>query len=108
MARLRPAAKAGAEIDFRALVGEAVLHFERDGSAKRIQSEHGIVGEDHRAIDRNRRDQIPIDDITESFVDADAVLINRKALRRARYGRGGEAAIRDGRLEGMAGAIRDG
>ena len=85
---------AALEIDFRALPGETVLHFNDDGAGERVEAEDGIAGDDLCLTDGGRRNQIPVDDIAIGFVDADAVHIDREAFGRARHrGRGLTAEI---------------
>ena len=88
-----PAVGAAQRIELEALIGEAVLHLEADGAAQRVQAERRIVGPDVGASDRDRRDEIPVDGVAERLVDADAVHVDREALRRALQGRGREAAV---------------
>src|SRR4051812_41519436 len=49
---------------------EAIFHLDGERAAERIEPEHGIAGDQVEAIDRGFRDQIPIDGVAESLVDA--------------------------------------
>src|SRR5215475_8192278 len=102
-ARLRrpgPAAKgSGQSLNFRAVIVEAILHLDGNCPAERVEAEHRIVCLQGQSVDRHLRDEVPVDDITVSLVDARAVLIDRKALHRARHWRGGKPAIVEIKLE---------
>jgi hypothetical protein len=76
--------RAAHRVDLGALIVEAILHLHVDGPAQRIETERGIVGHHGDRPDRGGRNQIPVDGVAERFVDAHAVLVNRKSLRRAR------------------------
>ncbi len=81
---------------------EAVLHVQRHRAAERVEAEHGVVALDRHPIDRELRDQFPVDDIAERLVDAHAVLIHRETLRHAGDRRRLEAAIDEIGLIGAA------
>ena len=99
---LRAAIGAAHHIDRRSLPGEPVLHLHRDRAAERVEAEGGVVADDVHRSDGDGRNQIPIHGVAERFVDADAVLVDGEALRRARDRRGVEAAEKDVGLEGIA------
>jgi hypothetical protein len=99
--------RAAHRVDLGAVIGEAVLHLHVDGPAQRIKAESGIVGHDSDRLYRRGRDQIPVDGIAERFVDAHAVLINRKSLRCAGHGRCDEAAKLHIWLKRIAGNLVD-
>ena len=80
-------------VKLKTVVVEAVLHLQADRAAERIEAERWIVGPDVRAADGDRRDQIPVDGVAEGFVDANALHVDGKPLRRALQRRGREAAI---------------
>ena len=87
---------------FEALKGEAVLHLDGERAAERVQSEHGISGDQVQALDRGFRDQIPMDRIAERLVDAHPVLVDGERLRCADDRRGVETAKLDIRLKRVA------
>ena len=64
-----------------------------DRAAKGVEAEDRIVREYIGSVDGLRRNEIPIDRVAENFIDADAVLIDGEALRRALPRRGNKAAI---------------
>src|SRR5262245_11008402 len=80
-------------VEFRAAIGEAVLHLEADRAAERVETEGRIVGPDVGASDGNGWDEVPVDGVAEGFVDADTLHVDRKPLRGALQRRGCEAAI---------------
>src|SRR5215813_15361343 len=68
-------------VEFRAAIGEAVLHLEAYRAAERVETEGGIIGPHIGATDCDGRDQVPVDGVAEGFVDADALHVDRKPLR---------------------------
>ncbi len=60
------------------------------------------TGYQRHARQRGFRDHVPTDHVAEGLVDADAVQVDRQALRHARNGRGTEAAVGDVGLERAA------
>src|SRR5712671_2294308 len=64
-------------------VGEAIFHFEVDGSAERVQPKHRVVGPQISAVDGDGRNEIPVDSVAKRLVEADPAHINRNALRGA-------------------------
>src|SRR2546430_4269399 len=70
-------------VEFRAAIGEAVLHLEAYRSAERVETEGRIVGPDVGAADGNGWDEVPVDRVAEGFVDADALHVDRQSLRGA-------------------------
>ena len=104
---LPPHLPAQTRIDLESLPGEAVLHVENDGAAESVQAEHRIGAQYRGAIDGDQGNQIPVDAVPLGFVDAHAVLVDGEALRSANHRRGGETAIVDFRLEGVAGRVND-
>src|SRR5262249_56693398 len=60
-------------IEFRAAIGEAVLHLEADGAAERVETEGRIIGPDVGPPDGNVRDEVPVDSVAEGLIDADAL-----------------------------------
>ena len=44
-----------AEVDFGAVIVEAILHIEADRAAERVQSEHRIAAHDGHVVDGDRR-----------------------------------------------------
>ena len=80
---LRAPERAGARIDLRALISEAVLHAEHDGAAERIEPEHGVAAHDRDIVDSVGGQEVPVDDVTEGLVDAHAVLVDSEPLRNA-------------------------
>ena len=90
------------------MIGEAILHLDRQCAAGRIEAEQRVVRHQGHARDRHLRDQVPIHDVAERFVDAVAVLIDGDPLRCARHRRGGKAAIVEIALELVAGLVTQG
>ena len=72
---------------------EPILHLQADRAAERVETEDRIVGKYVGAVDSLRGDEIPIDGVAKSLVEADTVLIHGKPLRRSLDRRGDEAAI---------------
>ena len=95
-------------VDFGAVIVEAVFHLHNDRAAERIQPERGIVGHQIHGLYGGGRNQIPVDGIAECFIDAHAVLINRKPLRSARNRGSNEAAKIYARRKWIAGDFIDG
>jgi hypothetical protein len=75
-------------LTFNGVIGVAIFHLERERAAGGVEAVDRIAGDQCQPIDRALRDQIPIDDITENFVDANPVLIDGKSLRRPNDWRG--------------------
>ncbi len=100
-----PAERSAAHLTLDALIGEAVLHLERERAAERIESVDRIVGNERHALDGHFRDQVPVDRVAEHFVDAHPVLINRDALRRSQHRRGGKSPVIQVELERVAGLV---
>src|SRR4029077_19151702 len=82
---LYAAVRAGHGVDLGSMIVEAILHRDVDGSAERVETERRIVGDHRHGLNRGRRDQVPVDGVTEGFVDAYPVLVHREPLRRARH-----------------------
>src|SRR5262249_246969 len=93
-ARLRrpgpPALGSGQLLYFLAVKFKPILNLDGNSPAERVEAEHRIVCLQGQSVDRHLRDEVPVDDITVSLVDARTVLIDRKALHRAWHRRGGE------------------
>ena len=89
-------------ICFTSLIGEAVFHRQQDGAAERVEAEGRIVRDELRLVDGVRRDEVPIHDVAEGFVDANPVLIDGEAFGRAAHGRGIKAPIIDVGLKFIA------
>ncbi len=104
---LDAAERAAHEVELGALIGEAILHLQVDRATQRIEAEGGIVGHQRHRPDRGGGDQVPVHGIRERFVDADTVLVDREALRRARHGRSDKAAELNIRRERIAGDFAD-
>ena len=92
-------------VELGTVVVEAVLHIDRNGAANGVEAEHRVVGLQGEFVDGDFGKERPIDDVAISFVDANAILIDRDALRRSWYWRGHEAAIVEILLEGIAGLV---
>ena len=92
----------------RRRIGEAVLQPDADGAAERIEAEQRIGRLQVDGLDRRRRNQVPVDGIAERVVEARAIDVDRKALRRPRDRGRGEAAEQDVRLEDVALGVVDG
>src|SRR5262249_43012987 len=60
---------------------------------KGVEAEGRIVGPDIRAADRHLRNQVPVDGVAEGFIDANALHVDGKPLRRALQRRSRETAI---------------
>src|ERR1700732_2249491 len=74
------AAKGAAQhLHLQTLPEKTVLHLQADGAAERDEAEDGIIREYIGAVDRLRRNQVPVDGVAKSLVDADAILIDGKA-----------------------------
>jgi len=86
---------AAAQIELRALPGEAVLHVENDGAANGVEAVKRIASFDRDIVDGDAGDEVPIDRVAPHLVDAHAVLEHGEALRHAGVGRRGETAIID-------------
>ena len=80
-------------VELRAAIGEAVLHLEAYRAAERVEAEGRIVGPHVGAADGDGRDEVPIDSVAESFVDAHPLHVDRQPLRGSLQRRCGEAAI---------------
>src|SRR5215813_12564558 len=80
-------------VEFRAAIGEAVLHLEAYRAAERVETEGRIVGPSVGAADGNGRNEVPVDGVAERFVDADTLHVDREPLWGALERGGGEAAI---------------
>ena len=84
----------------------SALGLYRERTAEGIQAEHGVGARDQRyRVDRGFRNEVPVDGIAEGFIDADAIDVDGKPLRRAEQRRGGEAVVVDVDLEGIARAL---
>ncbi|PAV92805.1 hypothetical protein WR25_07095 [Diploscapter pachys] len=102
-ARDRAAETAIADVGGHARIGSAVLGADRQRPAQRIAPEQRIrPRHQRRRPDRGGGNQIPADHVAERLIHADAVEVDRQALRRAEQRRGGEAAIVDVRLQRVA------
>ncbi len=69
------------DLRLKPLPEETIFHLQADRAAERIEAEDRIIRENVGSIDGLRRNQIPIDGVAKSLVDANAVLIDGKALR---------------------------
>ena len=97
-----PEAAAG-QFHLAARLAEAALGTDGERAAQRIQAEQRVrAGHQFHAGNRRMRQQFPVDRVAEGLVDAHAVDIDRQALRRAEQRRGGEAAVIEIDLEGIA------
>ena len=76
-------------------------------AAQRVEPVYRVAGHERHAIDGGFRNEVPVDDVAKNFVDADAVLIDGQALRRADDGRGGKAAIVEVALKLVPGLIAE-
>ena len=85
------------------MVRVSVFHLESERAAGRVETVHRIAGHEGQLVDRFLRDQVPIDDIAEHLVDADAVLIHGKAFRCADDWAGDVTAIIDVKLKLVSG-----
>src|ERR1700730_8726202 len=75
------------------MVAKAILHLDGNRSPQGIEPVDRIAGHEGHAIDGVLRNEIPVDEVAEDFVDAYAVLVDRQSLRGSDHRRGGEAAI---------------
>ena len=105
---LRAVERAAAKIGLDALPGEAVLHRHVERAAESIEAEDRVARDDRHLVDRIGGDQIPVDRVAESFVDAHAILIDGEANRRSGDRRRVEAAVADVGLKVVARDIADG
>src|SRR5919109_3407981 len=78
--------RAARGVEFRATIGEAVLHLEAYRAAERVETEGWVIGPDVGPPDGNVRDEVPVDGVAERFVDADTLHVDRKPLRSALQG----------------------
>ena len=100
---LLAAVRAGGQLHRAAGVGRAVLGLHRNCAAERVEPEQRIRARHERDRgDRRGRQQVPADDVAERLVEANAVDVERQALRRAEQRRGGVAAEAHVGLEGVA------
>ena len=104
-AGLNAAIGASPELRLGALIGEAVLHLDRQRAAGGVETEQRIVRHQGHARDRHLRDQVPVHDVAERLIDAAAILIHGNALRGARHGGCRRAAIVQIALERVAGLV---
>ena len=75
-------------------IGKAVLGTNRQSTAEGVEAEHRIrTGHQVDAGNCRIGQQFPVHRVTEGFIDAHAVNINRQPLRRTEQGRGGETAV---------------
>ena len=89
------------------MIGVAVFHLERERTAGGVEAVDGIAGNERQLVDGVLRDEIPIDDVAENFVDAHAVLIDGEPLRRAEDRRRDEPTIVEVELELIAGLVAE-
>src|SRR5262249_45622637 len=87
------------------LIVKAVLHLDRDCAAQGVKPVGRVAWHYIQTGDGILRDEVPIHGVADHFIDAHAVLIDRKALRRADRGRGHKAAKLHIRLERVAGGV---
>ena len=80
------------------MIGEAVLQLNVQRAAERVQAEHRVRSLQVHLVDRHVRQQIEIHRVAERLVEADAVDVNREALRRALQRRRLEPVIDQCRL----------
>jgi len=74
------------QFQLAALIGESVLHADRDRATECIESVEGARADELDPVDRNVGNEIPIDGAAERLVDANPVLVDRQSLRRAEHG----------------------
>ena len=84
--------RAAGHFDLAAVIGETVFHVDDDGAAQRVEPIDRIGADDRDAVDGDVGNQVPVQRVAESLVDAHAVLIDGKTFRRAQHGRRLEAA----------------
>src|SRR3984957_3542511 len=99
--------RAGANIPFEPLPGEAVLHGYGHRAAQRVESEDWVSGNDRGLVDRILWNKLPVDRVAERFVDAHAVLINGEADRGSPASRRVKSAIHEIWLEIVARDVAD-
>ena len=88
--------------DGEAAAGEAALGLNGDGAAEGVESVDGVrAGDEFHRGDGDLGDEIPLDDVAEGLVLADAVEVDGEARGCADERRGGVAAIVDVGLEGV-------
>ncbi len=84
------------ELDGGAGIFAAALGVDRERATQRVQAEDRIRARNELdAGDRRLRQQVPVDDVSEWFVDAHAVLEHRQPLRHPEQRRRREAAEAD-------------
>ena len=88
--------------DLAALIGEAVLELHIQRAAEGVQAEHRVRSDQVHLVDRHIRDQVEIDRVAESRVEADAVDVDSEPLRRSLQRRCLEPVVEQGRLIGVA------
>ena len=99
---------AGEEVDLSALIGKAVPHLHRERAAQRVQPEDRVRADQVHPVDRQVRDQIPVDRVAKRLVEARTVEIDREPLRVALQRRSLEPMIEQARLERVAGSRVEG
>ena len=102
------AERAAKQIEFAAVVGEAVLHLHRDGPAERVEPEDRVRALDVDPVDRDAGEQVPVDGIAERLVEPRTVDVDGEPLRVTLQRRGLKAVIDQGRLIPVAGRVVEG
>ena len=88
---------------------EPGLHVHDHGAAQGIEPEHRIgTGQQVDTVDGEAGHHVPVDQVSEAFVDAHAILIDRQPLGLAHDRRGVVAAEGHAGLEGVAAGVGDG
>ena len=91
--RLDPAERSRGNRGSGTRVAKAVLHVDRQRAPQRVEPEDRVrTGQELHRGHRVLRQQIPVDDVRERFVDAHAVLEDRQSLRSSKERRCRESA----------------
>src|SRR5260370_191890 len=88
---------------FDALEAESVLQPDVERAAKSIEAEDGIGALEIYLVDRDVRDEVPVDGIAERLIEPHAVDVDGQSLRRTLQWRRCEATVKQSRLERIAG-----
>ncbi len=86
----------GTAVDFQVMTFavKTVFHLDGQGAAQGIQSEQGIGAADQvNTVYCRFRQQVPVHRVTQGFIDTNAILVNRHALRQAKERGGSIAAV---------------
>ena len=82
-----PSERAPGKLASEPAVDESVLQAQRQRTTQGVQSEYRLgAGAQLQPVDREQRHQVELHRVTKWLVDADAVLIDRNALRQAEQG----------------------